>query len=345
MRDKKNYIFMGFTLFLLIVAGVLLYYTFFVNGQIHIKIHLESGDVKNVVLRNGEYLRLPDDQARDGFIFGGWINQDGVYVINTSKVVDGDEIYPEFISIDEDYIVVTFLSDEQLGTIKMSKDRDFSFPMQPLKNDNIFNGWVNENGNYVSINPSTDKDRTLTAIWVPENGDLVTVNIDSGGGEFYNPMYYVKGSSIIIPESPISSSFLYWSIDNQEIRQGMTINNSLTIRGNWSYSHECPSDCIDIGNGQCKKMTFIDYEDIISCEDGYTLKDGGCYNFNNKYYADFSGDVPRCNGNDLKYEEIYMGSADIWCLPKGKSIISHTCPEGYQDTQNNCLKEEILSCG
>ena len=76
----------------------------------------------------------------------------------------------------------------------------------------------------------------------------------------------------------------------------------------------------------------------------YELKDGGCYNYNARYYADFSGDVPRCNGSDLKYEEIYMGSADIWCAPKGKTIVNHTCPDGYQDTGNNCLKEEIISC-
>ena len=346
MEDKKrNFLFIGFVLLLLVIIIILLYFTFSSNKDIHIKIHLESGEIKEVVLKNGEYLSLPDDQVRDGYIFSGWVNQDGVYVINTSLVVDGDEIYPEFIGIDEDYTLVTFLASEELGNIKVLKGSEFLLPKEPQKNNYIFNGWSNENGYYISNSPSLENDRTFTALWVPKNGNLVTVQIDSSGAEIYNPMYYEKGSTIIIPESPNKGGFLYWMIDNQEINNGITINNSLTIKAAWSYSSECPEDCQDIGNGQCKRMDFIPYEDVSSCEEGYEMKDGGCYNFNDRYYADFSGDVPRCNGSDYKYEEIYMGSVDIWCLPKGKTIVTHTCPEGYQDTQNNCLKEEIITCG
>lgn len=347
MEDKKkNFIFIGVVLLLIVVIVVLLYFTYFSNKDIHIKIHLESGEIKEVVLKKGEYLYLPNDQVRDGYLFSGWVNQDGVYVINTSLVFDGDEIYPEFIGIDDDYSVITFYANEELGNIKVLKTSEFNFPMQPQKNNYIFNGWSNESGYYVSLSPDVSNDRSFTALWVPKNGDLVTVKIDSSGAELYNPIYYVKGSNVIIPENPIKggSSFLYWAIDDEEINEGMTISKNLTIKAMWSYSYECPEDCKDIGNGQCKKMDFIPYEDVTSCEDGYELKDGGCYNYNARYYADFSGDVPRCNGSDLKYEEIYMGSADIWCAPKGKTIITHTCPEGYQDTQNNCLKEEIISC-
>ena len=345
MEDKKNSsIFIGIVLLLLVVIGILLYFTFLNKKEIHVTIHLENGEVQKVVLKNGEYLSLPDDQIRDGYIFSGWVNQDGLYVINTSSVNDGDEIYPGFIGVDEDYSVITFLSHKELGSIKVLKDSEFNLPINPQKNNNIFNGWTNENGFYISNSPSISEDRVFNALWVPKNGDLVTVKIDSSSSQLYNPMYYVKGSTIIIPEDPSRGGFQYWTIDGEKIIEGMTVNKGFTIKALVSSEYECPLDCEDIGDGKCKKMDFIPYEDVNSCEDGYELKDGGCYNYNDRYYADFSGDVPRCNGNDLKYEEIYAGSADIWCAPKGKLIVTHTCPEGYQDTQNNCLKEEIISC-
>ncbi len=91
-------------------------------------------------------------------------------------------------------------------------------PVQPCREGFYFDGWTDENGNYVRfpfIMPAESV--TLHALWVQAE---YTVTFDAGAGEFsdgyYNKEYvYFYGEEIYFPEEPVREGFTFIGWDSE----------------------------------------------------------------------------------------------------------------------------------
>ena len=348
-KKKSNLLFIVIIFIMFFVLFCLLYFTFFGNKTYRtITVQYPTGEVYEYDLEDWEYLELPKNIAVNGYTFGGWQDQNGSYLLDNSYVPDGSVISAILIDQGISFYTFHYLSDDTLvGTIKMAENGVLHTPLKPMKKGYQFIGWLNDDGHFVSNSVTLLEDQNYTAYWANEKDELVTIHFDSLGGSPVSSYQLPKNTTLILPENPImsGSSFACWMLEGSCVDEGLVLSKDLSLTASWGDSiYTCPSDCISTGDGFCKKKNTVEQIDVYTCRDGFEYKDGGCYNFDARYYADFSGDTPTCKGNDYKYEEIYAGSADIWCAPRGDVISSKGCPDGYQNTGSSCMKEEILIC-
>lgn len=179
------------------------------------------------------------------------------------------------------------------------------------------------------------------------NNQNILIKIDLGNG-IIQEQSQLSGEKIKLPETPQKAGykFIEWQDENGNIiTEDYIVNNETQIKAIWKQLYECPENCVAIGDGsKCVITEYVDYDTTTTCPNGYENRDGSCYNFNNRYYADFSGTEPSCRGDDLKYEEEFGMGVDIWCAPKAEMSTNQTCPPLFEDNGNNCQKEEKIDC-
>lgn len=73
---------------------------------------------------------------------------------------------------------ITFNTDggSQISDIKISKDKTLNLKETPTKEEYIFVGFTDQDGNIVTSNYTVNKDTKLTANWISKDENIVTIS-------------------------------------------------------------------------------------------------------------------------------------------------------------------------
>lgn len=147
------------------------------NKKIYILTFMSDGVVIGTFkLEEGKTLIEPIRPTKEGYVFMGWLNEDG-NLINYENSITRDRTFTAYwISEKSDYIEVSFDTDggNEIESIKVEKGRTLVLPVNPTKTGYAFGGWFDENGNSVTNQTIASRDFKLKATWkdpytCPEN--------------------------------------------------------------------------------------------------------------------------------------------------------------------------------
>lgn len=121
----------------------------------------------DIIIEKGKYLILPVAPEKDGYIFVGWVNEDGNIITKKYVINDNIKLYAKWISKDAKTITINFNTDggNEIDKIIVENGKIVYFPTTPVKDGYVFAGWVNENGEEVNADTTFSGNITLKATW------------------------------------------------------------------------------------------------------------------------------------------------------------------------------------
>lgn len=123
-------------------------------------------EIENIVVLKDGTILLPVDPVREGYIFIGWINEEGK-LINENMIVDKNMVFKAlWISVDAETVSVSFDTDggNLIDSIVIEKGK-ILLPINPTKEGYVFAGWVDSNGNSVNSDTILSENMTIKALW------------------------------------------------------------------------------------------------------------------------------------------------------------------------------------
>ena len=130
---------------------------------------LTFNDEDNVLgiikLAEGETIVLPIKPQKDGYIFQGWLDEDGK-LISEITYVSKDHTYVAYFVKETDKLVnVTVDLDDYTFVIRIVKGKIIILPVNPTKDGKVFGGWMDQDGNIITDETIVDDNIKLTPIW------------------------------------------------------------------------------------------------------------------------------------------------------------------------------------
>ena len=122
-------------------------------------------DYKSILVENGKYLILPIEPFKKGYIFVGWLNEDGNFITDKYIITGDIKLTAKWIKDDAKTITITFNTDDDSNKIIIENGKTIIFPITPTKEGYVFDGWVNEKGDKIEVDSILKKDTILKATW------------------------------------------------------------------------------------------------------------------------------------------------------------------------------------
>lgn len=122
-------------------------------------------DYKSILVEHGKYLILPIEPLKKGYIFVGWVNEDGNFITDKYVITGDIKLTAKWIKDDVKTITITFNTDDDSNKIVIENGKVIIFPITPTKEGYVFDGWVNEKGDAIEVDSILKKDTTLKATW------------------------------------------------------------------------------------------------------------------------------------------------------------------------------------
>lgn len=136
--------------------------------QITVQFDTDGGnEIDNILIEDGKVILLPIDPIKEGYTFIGWIDQNG-YFINEGMIVKSNIILKAiWINEDAETVKIKFNTDggSEIKGLIFEKGRGIILPSNPVKAGYVFSGWVDENGNPITLNSIINGNITLRAVW------------------------------------------------------------------------------------------------------------------------------------------------------------------------------------
>lgn len=334
-------------------------------------------EISNIEVKDGEIVKLPESPKKDSYTFIGWTNEEGKVITSGTKVTDNITLKAEWVSNEAETNIIEFDTDggNVIDDILMENGKIILLPVDPIKEGYIFICWVNEDGNFITKDMVITESITLKAIWMKKGTKTVNLNFDTDGGSGIESITLESGKIIILPINPTKSGYVFagWILGNgDDITKDYVIDKNITITAVWKEPYTCPADCTPIGDGsQCTKTTTKDLitytgcpsgtetietfclshqsqaeigfdEDITYVTTGIICDDnpsGYCVSYNDRYTI--TGDS--CPAGYYKYSESDGFGALYGCVKKSNKGGS-SCPSGYTQSGDVCVKEETINC-
>ena len=219
-----------------------------------------------IKIADGETITLPIVPTKEGFIFYGWLNEDG-NLINAHTIITKDSIFYAFwFEEGKEHVNISFDPDngeDRVIEYSIEKGSEIKFPVNPSKTNKSFGGWKVKNGDKViSKGAIADKSYSLIAIWnEPYNCPDECTPIEDGS-KCTKTTTTEKVSKTQCP----SGAFLYYG-------------KCITLRGAGDATvRQCDGDMTGkevYYKNYCAKV--VKKETVTECPKGYTEnEDGSC---------------------------------------------------------------------
>lgn len=313
--------------------------------------------IANIEIKDGEIIKLPKDPTKEGYIFGGWTNKNGIIITEGIKITEDITLKALWINKDAEIKNITFDTDggNNINKIIFEKGKAIKLPKNPTKEGYIFAGWINETGKIVTAGMLLSENVQLKALWINKNAKIRTITFDTGGGNNIDKIVVENNKIVHLPVNPIKEGYIF---DSWVDGNGVTITNNtiitenITLKALWKNPYTCPTNCTPSADSStCTKIETTALVKTFGCPNGYTLIENQCLDLKTKYDRDASseyGGNPRGDGQCLStegaYDEIFGLGVTRMCAKKTAKVSSMGCPKGYTKDDNICKKTTTLKC-
>lgn len=262
-------------------------------------------DYKSILVENGKYLILPIEPFKKGYIFVGWLNEDGNFITDKYIITGDIKLTAKWIKDDAKTITITFNTDDDSNKIIIENGKTIIFPITPTKEGYVFDGWVNEKGEKIEVDSILKKDTILKATWK----ELYTCPSDCTVSEDKKTCSKTSTADLIV--------------------------NNGCPSGTETVEYFCSSH---------KRKVSVGFDEDQAWIDAGILCDGNPKNFCVDYNGRYTNNVDNCPAGYFKFTYSQSGlDAEYGCAKKyDKGETS--CPSGYTQNENSCTKTETISC-
>lgn len=259
----------------------------------------------DIILENGTYIILPIPPEKEGYIFAGWINDEGNIITNTYIVNGNIKLYAKWISKDADIITINFNTDggNEIGKIIVESGKIVSFPISPIKEGYVFDGWINEKGEEVNLDTTFSDNITLKAVWKE---------------------FYTCPNDCTVSED------------------GKTCVKTETT--NITSTSNCPNGTETVEYFCNYRATGDGWSSpAINCSESGE-KTGFCVQYNSISYSAFDWNTMTCPNGYFRFSYSNNGGAEIGCIKKFNKEEANGCPSGYVKNGDSCTKTTTVDC-
>ena len=123
--------------------------------------------IEDIIIEKGTVILMPVEPTKEGYIFVGWVNEDG-YLITEDITFDEDTTLKAFwISEKAKTLEIKFDTDggNKIGSIIIENGKIILLPMNPTKEGFKFAGWVDKDGNEITKETKITTDMVIKATW------------------------------------------------------------------------------------------------------------------------------------------------------------------------------------
>lgn len=240
---------------------------------------------------------------------------------------------------------VLVTGDDNISNNIVSKNNVLEIKGEPSKENYIFGGFVNSNGELVYNGLKISENMNLSIKWIPNNTVTISITYDIDGNKF--SIKSSKNEKITPIITPIKKGYVFggWILDGSLFDSNTLVNNDINLKARW-----VKRDNITV------KVVMDDYEFSYYVEKGTIdilpmtpIKSG--YVFDGWLTADgqtFDTDF-KISSNVIikpKWKKQYVCPSN--CLPSSDGLTcekttttnlvsANTCPTGYTLKNNKCL--------
>lgn len=351
-KNNKNKIMIVLTIIILLLLFVVVYLLFFNERVITITFDTNGGsEIKEIEVKNGEIIKLPEEPKKDGYKFVGWTNKEGQVITKGTKIKKDITLKAEWISNDVKTNNIKFDTDggNEIDSLIIENGKLILLPVEPIKEGYKFIGWVNQDGYIIDENMVISSDIILKALWVKEDAEIVKINFNTDGGNEIKGLIFEKGKGIILPNNPKKDGFVFggWVDENgNSITKDSIINGNMTIKAVWK-SYTCPSSCTPIGDGsKCSKEVTAQMVSKTTCPSGTILYNTwyGSGSFCIKLSTKVDANIRQCDTWEAAEVDYKDSNGKHWCVKTVKKTTTKVCPNGYTKSGTSCKKIETVNC-
>lgn len=338
-KSKKGIIIAIIIIVLLIIIGVLSYFLF--SGE-KITINTDGGNiVQKIEIKDGEITTLPVIE-KEGYKVVAYINENKQIVKKGSKVTKTTKITPVYVKDNEELVKVEFFDgEEKLDELTLAKGMKLLLPENPSKEGFTFGGWRLENDMVLLGNPIVESDLKLMAIWISKEKEMVTVTILSNyqNGNVLGKYQQEKGSNLKLPSPTKKEGMVFeeWKDDHDNVVTTETILEENIIIHAVFAKYTCPENCTVNSDGKtCNKTETKNKETKKVCPSGAFEYYGKCITMKGAV----SANIRQCDG-DMSGKEVYYNN---YCAKVVQKVTKKTCPSGYKEDGDKCVKTTTVNC-
>jgi len=373
--DKKTIIIIALILILLLI---ILFLIFGRKGSYTITFDTNGGsEITAIEVKNNEIIKLPEPPIKENHKFIGWTNEDGKVITKGTKVTNDIILKAEWVSNEAETITAEFNTDggNEIDNIIIEKGKIILLPIEPTRDDHVFVGWLDENGNLITANTIITNNITLKAMWIKKGTKTSTIKFNTDGGSEIQNVIVEKEKTILLPVNPTKDGYVFAGWVDQKgnaITKDTVVKENITIKATWKEPYTCPENCTPIGDGsKCTKTSIKDVITYTGCPAGtetvetfcsahkrqvaigfdedMTYETAGiiCHDNPTGFCVDYNGRYTvageSCPSGYYKYIDSDGLGALYGCTRKYDKGGSY-CPNGYTRDGSKCTKIETISC-
>ena len=126
-----------------------------------------GNEINNILIEKGKIILLPIEPVKEGYIFVGWIDENGSFVTNNMIVSSNITLKAMWIKRGVEIVTIKFDTDggNNIESIIIENGNVILLPINPTREGYVFIGWVDENGNTVTKDTIVNKNITIKALW------------------------------------------------------------------------------------------------------------------------------------------------------------------------------------
>lgn len=132
------------------------------------KFNTDGGnEIDSYIMEKGNTILLPVDPVKKGYIFAGWMDQNGNLITDDMIVLSDLTLKARWIKKNSKTVTIKFNTDggNSIKNIIVENGKVIVLPVNPTKKGYVFAGWVDQDGKPITKDTIISKDVTIKALW------------------------------------------------------------------------------------------------------------------------------------------------------------------------------------
>jgi len=127
-----------------------------------------GNEIDNITTEKGESVLLPVEPVKDGYVFVGWLDENGKFITENTTINKNIVLKAMWIKKGTKTSTIKFNTDggSGVGDIVVENGKVILLPINPTKEGYVFAGWVDSDGNSITKDTIVSENMTIMATWI-----------------------------------------------------------------------------------------------------------------------------------------------------------------------------------